>query len=299
MPKPTLNKVPLVPTIVTLSIILLIIALTAWFRSVYSRPSVVFDRMLNAMLSTPGVSKQILQSEGNQSVAQRLQLTTMPQERVHSTSAARQGTDGNTLISTESVGTLRADYVRYTDIQTTQKTLDGKAFDFSPVIGVWGTASANDPDSGGAQLFNQTVLGVVPIGNLGAGERKKLLEQIKKDGVYEINQATIKRQIVNGRPVYSYDVTIHPMAYVAMLKSFAHSIGVVELDQVDPSQYRDSSPLSFTFDIDVWSGQLTKVTYKDSSREETYNAYGARLQIEPPDSTVTVQELQTRLQQLQ
>ncbi|HUP26530.1 MAG TPA: hypothetical protein VM124_02710 [Candidatus Limnocylindrales bacterium] len=299
MSKTITSKVPSVRLIIFIASILLLAALYSWFRLVYSRPAVVFDRMLNSMLATPGVSKQISQTEGTQKVNQNVQLTTMPQQRVHSASVLHQGEDGSTVITTESIGTIPADYVRYTDIKTSQKTTEGKAFNFSSVLGIWGRAAANDPNSGGAQLFNQMVLGVIPVGNVSGLQRKQLINQIEQEQVYQVDYSSLKREVVAGRPQYTYDVTIRPVAYVNMLKTFAHDIGIKELESVDPAQYKDTPPLRFTMDIDVWSGQLKKITYKDSDRSETYGSYGARLQISPPQTTLTVQELQSRLQQIQ
>ncbi len=299
MSKPTISKTPSVRFIILIAAILLVSALWAWFRLVYSRPSAVFNHMLSSMLASPGLSKEISQTQDSQKVDQNVQLTTMPEQRVHSTSVLHQGADGSTVITTESVGTIAADYVRYTDIQTSQKTAGGKEFNFASVLGIWGKAAANDPDSGGAQLFNQTSLGVIPAGNLNAVQRRQLMRQIEQDQVYTTDYSSVKREIVAGRPQYTYDVTIKPAAYVAMLKTFAHDIGVTELETVDPAQYQDTAPLRFTMTIDVWSGQLQKINYTDSGRSETYGSYGARLQINPPNATLTVQELQSRLQQIQ
>ncbi len=107
-------------------------------------------------------------------------------------------------------------------------------------------------------MFNQTVLGVVPVGNLSAQQRKQLVNEIKKNQVYKADYGNVKRHIVAGRPQYSYNVEVHPAPYVAMLKAFAHDIGITELERVDPAQYQDTPPLKFNFTVDVWSGELQK-----------------------------------------
>jgi len=298
MSKLTSSKIPSVSVIFITASIILAIAIGAWFRLVYTRPAATFNRMLNTMLSTTGVSKKITQTQDGQQISQDVQLTAQPVARVHSLSVLKQG-DGGTVITTENVGTLTADYVRYADIKTSQKTADGKAFDFKTVLGIWGKADAKDPESGGAQLFNQTVLGVVPVGNLNAAARQKLMNQIVKDKVYSVDYASVARNRVAGRPQYSYDVTVQPVAYVGMLKSYAREIGIKELESVDPAQYKETPPLKFNFIVDVWSGQLQTINYIDSERSETYSSYGARLRIETPVAQTTVQDIQTRLQKLQ
>ncbi len=299
MSKSTSSKFGAVRIIILAGIVLLLVSIMGWWRMIYSDPGNVFDRMIANSLASPAVTKTIEQDDETQQLDQTTSLQTQPEQFVQSISTLTQTGDAETTIVTESIGTPKVDFVRYSDIQTDQKSISGKAFDFSAVIGTWGKTDDSNPEAGGAQLFNQTVLGVVPVANVRQPYRKMLEESIKKDNVYAIDTSQVKRQTVNGRPVYSYDVTVAPVAYVTMLKNFARSIGITRLNDVDPSQYANSAPLKFVFDIDVWSGQLIKVAYDGSARTEAYSGYGAQTQIELPNSSIDVNELQARLQQIQ
>lgn len=299
MSKTFISKQRAVPLIVLAGFVILSLAIGSWFRLIYSSPTAVFDRMLRTTFSTRGLTKNSYQKQEGQELYQTAQLITSPYHRVHSRSVLKQGSGGGTAISTESIGTVSADYVRYTKIETDQKTAEGKEFDFKSVVGVWGKADANDPYSGGAQLYDQTALGVVPIGNLASGPRTKLIRQIKEANVFDTDFNSVKRVLVNGRPRYTYDVAIKPVVYITMLKSFAKEVGIKNLEQVDPAQYEGSSPIKFSFDIDVWSGQLLGIKYKDSERTENYGGYGARIEIKPPEANISAAELQQRLQQTQ
>ncbi len=288
-----------VRVIVMVGVVVLVASAIGWWRLVYSSPSNVFDRMLANSLSSPSVTKVVTQADESQNLNQTSALVTEPQQIVLARSVLGQTLDPDTTVTTESIGTPTTDFVRYTDIKTSQKNASGKAFDFSSVIGLWGKSDQNDPNGSDAQLFNQTVLGVVPVANVRQPLRAALLEEIKTNSVYKIDTGSVKRQLVNGRPVYTYDVTIVPVAYVTMLKNFARALGITQLEQVDPSQYENSAPLKFILDVDVWSGQLKKVAYGGSERTELYSAYGARSQIDLPATSIGVDELQTRLQQIQ
>lgn len=277
--------------------LLLAVSTIAWWKLVFSHPINVFDRMLSSSLATPSVFKQTSQSSEGQALDQTLALVTKPQARVSSKSVLRQTTAAETRVTTESIGTLEADYVRYTDIKTKQAGPDGKPIDFNNVLNVWGKSS-QDSMAGGPQLFNQTLFGIVPIGDIAEPERSLLLRQITDTGVYKFDSKTVKRQTVNGRPVYSYQVSIRPMDYITMLKAFARSLGVAQLERIDPTQYKDDKPLSFSFDIDVLSGQLKKIDHADSKRVETYSSYGIRKNIPIPNTSISVDELQSRLQKL-
>jgi hypothetical protein len=250
--------------------------------------------MLANHLSSVSVGKTVSESGDAQQLEQKVQLTSSPVARVHSSSILKQGTTGDTAVTTESISSATADFVRYIDIKTSQKSQNGGAFDFSSVLGLWGKSG----EDGSAQLFNQTALGVVPSANLAASQRKELMNIIKETGAYKINPKNVKRTNVAGRPTYSYQVSVSPVGYVTVLKAFARDIGLKQLEAIEPSDYAGGQPLSFTFDVDVWSGQLLKIAYEDSPRSETYGGYGSRTLVALPNDAVEVGELQTRLQQI-
>ncbi len=297
MPKTILSKFSSIKLIVVAGLILLAASMAAYWHFVYTNPTHVFDRMLATSLSTSSVTKKIIQGDASQGLDQTAVLVTEPIQQVHSASILTQVSDVQTKVTTESIGTPPADFVRYNDIKTSQKNAAGQTFDFSSILGIWGKVDQNDTDNGGAQLYNQTLLGVIPMANVAQPDRKQLVNQIKENGVYKIDGA-VKRQFKNGRLVYSYNVTVAPVAYVTLLKSFAHDVGITQLEELDPSQYAGSQPLKFTFDIDVWSNQLIKVTFADSARTETYGSYGARMQVALPVKTIPIGDLQNRLQQI-
>src|SRR5690606_1204249 len=135
----------------------------------------------------------------------------------------------------------------YQEISTEQKNSSGSSFDFSNVLGVWGRTGEGSGTGEQAQLFNQTVLGVVPTANLPLNERQKLIEQIHNENVYTVDYGSVKHTKNGIRPQYTYSVTVAPVAYINMLKNFAASLGLDELEQVDPQQYANTPPLKFSF----------------------------------------------------
>lgn len=297
--KKLLGKFSIINATVLVGIIILIGAAYSWWHWVYSSPKHVFDRMIVTSLSSNSVTRTIKQDDGVQILDQTSQLTLAPNKRVHATNTLRQVADAGTVVDTESIATPTTDFVRYLGIKTSQKNSKGNNFDFASVVGLWGKADNQDELSGGAQLFTQNLLGVMPVANLPAQARKDLVKLITSNQVFKTDYKSVKRANEDGRPVYSYDVTIEPKAYVSMLKLFARDVGLTQLEHVDPAQYEGSDPLKFTFDVDVWSGQLRNITYKDSQRSEHMAAYGAQLLINPPASAVTLDELQSKLQAIQ
>lgn len=287
--------------------ILLIIAtgIGGWYywTNVFDNPGRVFDNMLTTVLSSPSVTKQITQTEGEQSLNQTLQLTTEPTAQAHGRNVLDQG--AGTVIITESIGAQKADYVRYNSIKTEQKNDQGKDFDFGRVLNLWGKVTTDQTTGSAPQLYNQTVLGVVPMANLSLSQRQQLIAQIKKDEVYKVDFSKAQRQRVDGRYVYTYPVTLDPVTYIKMLKTFSAQLGMHQLDNVSVEDYAGSPALGFAFTVDILSGQLTKIVYVNPedpthpNRIETYSAYGARVVVPEPRDYIGLTDLQTRLQQVQ
>ncbi len=278
--------------------VVLVVAVLGWWHFVYNSPSSVFDRMLSNMLSTSSVTKESSQVGGGQAIEQNTQILTSPYHQARTLNTLTQTGLTNSTVTTESIGGPSGDYVRYVDIKTNQLNPNGKPFDFSQLLGVWSKTPGSDQNTA-SQLYSQLILGVVPIGNLSAENRDHLLNEIKTKGVYDINYSTVKQSRQNGRLIYTYTVKVKPMAYVAMLKDFAKMVGLTQLEQVDPSLYQNSSPFEVNLEVDAWSGQLTRVTYSDNGRTENYQDYGAHVTISQPDVSIGVNELQSRLQQVQ
>ena len=277
-----------------LSLVLVGVVSWSWWHYIYSNPKRVFNRMLSQSLSTPTVVKTTIDQDS--SLNQTTQLSVNPEALVRSESKINQS---DSSITTESIATPEADYVRYTKISTSQKGQDGKPLDFSQVLGLWGRSTNADVTSTGAQLFNQTSLGVVPMGRLKPEARNALLKQIAETGVYSVDYSNVTRRNVGGRPVYEYKVGLSPRAYVTMLKSFSKALGENSLEQVDPNDYPESPNLNVGIYVDVWSSNLREITYENSNRTEIFSSHGGYVRpADLPTDAVPVEELQAKLQQI-
>lgn len=295
------SKSRITPTnlIVAALVILAGAGVYAWWQFSYTNPTKVFNRMVANNLATPSVTKSSTQATNGQSLEQTAILVTSPKQYVASQSTLTQGEgDQASKIVTETLAFPTEEYTRYLSITTAQKSASGKPYNFDKILNLWGKTTTADAESGGPQTFNQTVLGIVPVGTLSASQRKQLMSYIKKNDVFGIDNGKVTKTWKNNRLVYTYEGSVKPIPYVTMLKGFAHSVGLRQLDGVDPQQYKDSAPIAFTLDVDVISGQMTSVKYTDSERTETYSAYGYRPVVKIPDNSVPITELQNRLQQI-
>lgn len=272
----------------------------AWWHYVRSNPQRVFGAMLENNLRTKGVSNRIEQRATGQSLDQTVQLTTGPAHGVHAETKLSQDGDNTSTVKTEIIGTPYEEFVRYTDIQTTQKREDGGELDFSGIKNIWGRtgpeAGAKSEPTG--DLYNQSVLDVVPFANIPAQARGQILALIREKNVYEVDYARMERTIRNGRPVYTYPVFLRPEPYVTMLKELGRNIGLTQLANVDPSVYKDSEKIQFIFEVDVWTRQLTKISYPGGARTETLSAFGIKRSENLPQQSIPVGDLQSKLQSI-
>ncbi|MEO8862926.1 MAG: hypothetical protein ABI354_01235, partial [Candidatus Saccharimonadales bacterium] len=131
-----------VSLLIIVGVIILLASVALWCTKVRNSKKQVFNRMLDTSLSSSSASKVVTQSDESQTLRQRITLNTTPEQRVHEVDERFVQSSG-TLVVTESIGTPQADFTRYTNIKTSQKSRSGGAFDFSKVLNVWGKSNQN------------------------------------------------------------------------------------------------------------------------------------------------------------
>ncbi len=272
------------------------VGLTYFYRHTYSDPRRVFNAMLENSLRTSSVTKQVKQNTEGQTLDQKVRLQLGGRHIAQGMTALTQTGAASANVTTESLGTPTSDFVRYRSIETDQKNEAGETLDFSQILGVWGRTENAETTSG--ELYNELVLGVIPIGNLSANDRKKLLQEMIELDVYKVEYENVQRGTVNGRPAYNYSVKVLPEAYVTLLKSYAIKVGLTHLENINPQNYANAESIEFTVSIDVLTRRLASIEY-GSGRQESYTAYGTEADVSLPTDTVSIEELQSRLQNIQ
>jgi hypothetical protein len=291
-------KLPLT-FIIYAAVIIFVGSAWAWWYHVQTNQDRLFWGMIQNSLRTPGFSRTIVQEDGQQKLEQVVEVRTAPLHLANSRSIITQGEPATTRVITESIGTPTTDYVRYSDIQTSQKGQTGNDLDFSNVKNVWGKAEAEGGTTNG-QLYNESVLGLIPFGNLTGAQQEALIKEMKDKNVYSAELASVQRSGLLRRPTYSFNVQVNPAAYISALKSFAKSTGLTHLETVDPSQYQSTQPVTVVVSVDGWSRQLKEVSYGGGTRVEKFTGLNSIKPLQtPPQDTVPISELQARLQTVQ
>jgi hypothetical protein len=281
------------------AVILIIGSSLVWWYAVHLNPYNVYWGMLNNSLSTSSVTKHITQINNGTKLDQYIAVQFGTKNFAYGVTKL---TDPTSTVTTESIGTLANDYIRYTNIRTSQTNNSGKHLNFKNVLGRWAKASAANASlqTGSAPFYIQSMIGLsggntVPIANLPAKQRQDLLQLIHDSAVFNTSFNDVKKQTVNGRSIYVYNVTIEPVAYVAFEKQFASDVGINALNSVDPENYQNYSPIKVQFLVDARAYRLVGINYSGTSHSETYASYGVPVRQSLPTPTISDAKLQQLL----
>lgn len=287
----------------TVGSLLFIFAALLWWNKASVDPASVFWGTVRNSMSTTGVTLHIDEGSSSAKDSQNIQYSLGTSNKVHSTRTVEQN---GTTVKTESVGDASHTYTRYTDVNTSQKTAAGKKADFSSVLNVW--AVPGDSTSS-TQLLPQVALGLalplgavpMPIGYVAPNQREEIVHVMQSRSLYQVSFAkdAVKKETKNGRLQYTYSVTMQPELYVSIMKKFAKSVGVKDLENVDESQYASTSSITVSLTIDAHAKQLVKVQNTSQGYTETYSGYGVPVDVSLPKNALSYAELQKRLQALQ
>lgn len=268
-----------------------------WWSAVYLGPKHVFWSMVGNSLSAGSVVLKTEQSNGGDSLEQRIHIDTATAGRAHSVTTLKQS---GTEVKTEIIGTKDADYTRYLSINSNSKA------DISKVKGVWSKSDGTQQtgtQSSAHQLYAQAVLGIglplgstpVPVGGLTPKQRQVLYDFIRKERVYSPDFSGVKKEHKHNRLLYTYDVTIQAILYVRMMQIFAKDLGLTELEAVNPNVYQDNPTIKVSLTVDALSHQLASVNFKELGYSQHYESYGLPLTAGIPRDTISAAELQKRL----
>lgn len=286
--------------------LLLIISAFVWWTQVYQNPYNVYWDMMSSSLATASDTKHIVENTNGTHLNQYITQQFGPKAMAYGQTTL---SDATSVVKTESVGTLNADYIRYTGIQTKQKTLSGKQLTFTKALGKWAMSPASNvaasSSSRNTPFFTQTILGLgggnlIPMANLQEAQRQNLIKMLHDNDVFDTIYSNVKKETINGQPVYTYLVSVQPVAYVAYEKAFAADLGLHTLDNIDPNNYQGQQPIQVALSVNIKSHHLAEINYGSASaHQEYYSSFGVPLTVVIPTATITSQMLQSLISQTQ
>jgi hypothetical protein len=282
---------------------LLIFAISGyfWYTRVFSSPTNVFWGMVDNNFKSYGMTRSITQENASQGLKQsqstRLMLGSQNISQGKTSIMQNNPQTGQVQIDTESIGTMSANYSKYTSINIS-KSASGKQPDFSQFENIW--AVENNIPTGQLNLIQAMfgTMGTVPFGHLDAASRHKLVNYMKSNEVYKFTDLGVRRENKNGRPVYTYDVSVDLPKAVASLIMFDKLSGLNKLQGIDPEQYAGGGAVPLQMSIDILTHDIVEVSYGGGAQKEQFSSSGAYVKARVPEQTVPVSELQQKIQEI-
>lgn len=269
-----------------------------WWKYVYNSPQRVFTEMLSNNLSTQSVTRVSESDNNGNKIEKYEQLSFVPNiaSRVISTVEEKSET-GNTKIKTETIGTIQYDFSRYLQIDTDKKNKEGKKLDYSSVQNIW--AKSGNYGQQPPQYLTQSMLGIVPFGNLDQKTKQKALELIIDKKSYDVQYDKVKPKRIDKRSALEFPVKVNLAEYVAVLKLVAKASGLGDLKEFRAEDYKNQPPAEMVMIVDKHSRQLMEVIFAGSpGQKERYRSYGLSLLVQIPDNAIPISDLEQKVQNI-
>ncbi len=217
-----------------------------------------------------------------------------------STSVGSKSATSESNVTTQNILTPASQYVRYTDISTSELRADGTAYDFSSIKGIWAKqAQAGTPEEVDRLKLSyiQPHVTLVPFGNLRAIDRNKILKQMKDTAVYEIDFNNPSKQIINEQEYLIFSAKVKLKQYVSILQANFSAMGFGVFPPLNADNYPEKARYNVQFMIDPRSNVFAGI--KLDNQTENYTNYGVNMQAPIPDTAIPLDQLQQQLQSLQ
>lgn len=293
------------------SIALLIFAVGVWYRSYYSRPSVVLWGAIDKALNTPGVVKQVVKdSEGSSAEVTSLLRYDGKQAIQIETNVDQSspGPDENTPPTTvhftaQSLGLPEGDFQRYVEVPSEGIPEDQKVI-FLKIKDKWvNTAPGNGQQPG--QLFIDGLLGTIPFGNISSARRSQLIAfgrgSEEMQPIFTTDYSAVKRSNNNGRPVMEFELLINNEAYAKWYQQYFADMGFTEFADsrytaavIDALELGENTKVTLT--VDVLTRQIKTITRMADNQPapvvERVYAYGIAPELNVPSESLTSEQFQ-------
>ena len=268
-----------------------------WYTKLYMNQDRRFWTAVENSMSTPSVTRTLIQGGTGNQVVQQQQFLFSP--NVVSNSKVQYTQKSSTIdteVETRGVTYLDAQYSMYTKFTTNQKNKDGSAANIDDLLNKWeGTISTGgDTDQARTNYVGELVTLVI-FGNFDANYRRDVMHELRANNVYKVDFAGATTDEVNGDTVTMYPVSVGLKKYAELLvNSFRHA-GLGDFPQLDPSTYKDDARIPLTIAINKRTNEIVGVSF--GSRQEQYESYGVAKTIDRPNAVYGTGELETAVQE--
>lgn len=273
-----------------------------WYNRMYMTDERRFWGAINRSMTGSNVLRTLdTGGSGNKQITQsRLNFT--PESYIESKSTVTERSAvANSEVITEGYTDLDEQLVKYLKIDTSEKNAGGQGFDFSNVVNKWATdkIGTDSPEALEQRRINyiKEFIYLAPFGNFDGQFRKEVIDRLKNKSVYNVDYQNVTKANRDGVDYIDFVVRVNTKEYVAILQDVLKKLGLGEFEALNPDNYEPQSRINAIFAVNADNGEIGGISY--NGRQEVYSDQGVNKDYQVPKSDITIDELQTLLQNVQ
>lgn len=266
-----------------------------WYSRVFMNPERRFWTAINNSMATSSVMRTLTEGGSGNQVVQDYRFNFAPQRSVQNRVVyTEKSATTDTRVVTEGIIFPNEQFLRYTEFYNARS--DGTSLgSLDPVLNQWALQVSEDEEESNINYLSEQV-SLVIFGNYGANIRSEMIQQLKTDAVYGDNLKDPLQDTVDGETVDVYTVTVKLKKYVTILNEAFVKAGFGEFPPLNPDNYREDSTVNGNILVNKKNNSVIGVSF--GGREEKYSNYGAITNVERPQTDMSVEELQAKVQEL-
>jgi len=289
------NLAKLTRYLLALSVVLAVFTSYFWYTQLYMTPERRFWAAINNSMATPSVVRTLTQGGSGNQVVQDYRFNFAPQRVVENRVIyTEKSATTDTSVTTEGIVFPTEQFLRYTEFSNSRSD-NGENADIDEVLGQWAVQVAEDEEEAKLNYLSEQV-SLVIFGNYRAEIRNQVVKEMQKRQTYGSDLSVALEDKIDGQNVYVYNINVKLRDYADILNSAFVSAGYGEFAPLNPENYREDATINGVVYVSRKNNSIVGVSF--GGREERYSNYGVVKEVKKPEATLTVEELQTQVQQL-
>lgn len=282
----------LVRLMTSFAVVVGLIGLYLWYGRMYMTDERRFWLALENSMATQSVTRTLTNGgTGNQAVQDQQFFFAPQMASVSHVTYSQKSSLVDTAVETEGISFPDAQYSRYTAFSTNQKKDDGSIPNLAGIIDKWeSTIYPEESKLQARQNYVGELVTLAIFGNYDASFRNDVVAQMKQNKVFDFNDNSFSRTVVDGENILEVNVSINLKPYIVQLQRAFQESGYGEFPALDPSKYAEDSKINALYSVNMRSNAIVGISF--GNREEKYSGYGIQKKIEAPLSEFDSGELE-------
>lgn len=281
--------------LVVFGVVIALVTSYFWYSQLYMTPEKRFWTALNNSMATPSVVRTLTQGGSGNQVVQDYRFNFAPQRVVQNKVVyTEKSATTDTSVTTEGIIYPTEQYLRYTEF-TNSRSDSENAANIDEVLGAWAVQESEDEEQARLNYLSEQV-SLVIFGNYNPNFRNEILKEMQESNIYGNNLNDAIENTVDGEEVFQYQIEVKLRKYAELLNRAFVRAGYGEFPPLNPDNYAEDSTVNGSVIVSKKDNTVVGVNF--GGREEAYGNYGVIVDVDRPEASLTVEELQQKVQEL-